>query len=115
MERQGRRRVLAATVAAWITFGGLVASSTAEDLTRTFTRGMAGIPNSLDFKQFIEPCRIQDGKLVCTLFVGPPPGGALPIALAGAVSQAVTQQFPLAAVSPAFTYHYNPTLTGLTL
>lgn len=33
-------------------------------------------------------------------------------ALGAAVSQAVTQEFPLAAVAPAFTYRYNPTLSA---
>lgn len=33
-------------------------------------------------------------------------------AFSAAVAQAVTQEFPLASVSPAFTYRYNPTLSA---
>lgn len=85
----------------------------ADDLTDTFLRGLSA------------PTLTQEGSLI-GLF-RETPSGELELDLAGeslgaaarsaarfagaAVAQSVTQQFPLASVSPAFIYRYNPALT----
>jgi hypothetical protein len=51
---------------------------------------------------------LRKGLSVRTLTFTPQAAAAIAPAISGAVAQAVTQQFPLTSVSPAFTYRYNP-------
>ncbi|MCS6924562.1 MAG: transporter [Candidatus Binatia bacterium] len=51
-----------------------------------------------------------DGSLASPEALARAAQGVAPV-IAAAVAHAVTQQFPLASVAPAFTYRYNPTLS----
>jgi outer membrane putative beta-barrel porin/alpha-amylase len=67
----------------------LSSPSEAKDLTKVLSQGMS--VNALNFN--------------------PNVAGAIAPGIAAGISQAVTQEFPQAAVSPAFTFRYNPTLS----
>lgn len=77
-----------------IVLGGMVLPSHARDLTDVFSRGSTfAVPGAAN--------PLTTGQAVQQLSSG----------FAEAVSQAVTQEFPLAAVAPAFTYRYNPAIS----
>lgn len=54
---------------------------------------------------------LSQGISVNALTFNPGVANAIAPGIASGVAQAVTQEFPQAAVSPAFTFRYNPTLT----
>lgn len=54
---------------------------------------------------------LGEGLDITFLFRGSALGNSVAPAFTGAMAQAITQEFPLASVAPAFTYRYNPALS----
>jgi hypothetical protein len=73
--------------------------SLARNLTDTFAQGFIFTPSSVFLSSSFGTGEPVDFSAA---------GAAVAPAFAAAVAQAVTQEFPLTSVSPAFTYRYNP-------
>src|SRR5215217_7000649 len=90
-ERICRRLIVGMGFALWVSTG-LSSRCEAKDLTEVLSQGLS-VPSVVfsDFDQGV--------------------GNAIAPGIASGIAQAVTQEFPQAAVSPAFTFRYNPILT----
>src|SRR4051812_47142034 len=68
--------------------------------------GLSSVSNAKDLTEVL-----GQGISVNALNFNPRVANAIAPGIATGVAQTVTQEFPQAAVSPAFTFRYNPTLT----
>ena len=82
---------------------GVLSTSEARTLTDTVIQGFSFKGDGTSFLGTFSPVAAKPTDVASA-------GRTVAPALAAAVAQAVTQEFPLTSVAPAFTYRYNPTL-----
>src|SRR5262249_48311477 len=100
-----------AVLTALLLFFCLLPQSRAKDLTDVLVQGVSVPPLTTDQSLLGTFTQSASGEFVFDPTAPQTAGRAVAPALASAISQAVTQEFPSASVAPAFTYRYNPALS----